>query len=103
MLIAIVVLGGATGSGASKLTREGHASRTLTVCAANRQMLNLNKFVFLVRIPWFVYLRVRIPWVRIPLVRIPLGGIPKQQYVAVGFSGDSSGSGHYNSSQVKTG
>ena len=78
MLIAIVVLGGATGSGASELTREGHASRTPTVCATNRQMLNSNKSVFLVRIPWFVYLRVRIPWVRIPLVRIPLGGIPNR-------------------------
>ena len=77
MLIAIVVLGGATGSGAS--TRKGHAGRTPIVCAAKRQIFILNKIVFLVRIPWFVYLRVRIPWVRIPLVRIPLGGIPEQR------------------------
>ena len=72
-----MVLGGATGSGAS--TGKGHAGRTPTVCAAKRQMINLNKIVFLVRIPWFVYLRVRIPWVRIPLVRIPLGGIPSKR------------------------
>ena len=46
VLIAIVVLGDATESGAS--TRKGHAGKTPTVCATKRQMLNLNKFVFLV-------------------------------------------------------
>ena len=76
VLIAIVVLGGATGSGAS--TRKGHAGRTPIACATKRQIFVLNKIVFLVRIPWFVYLWVRIPLVRIPLVRIPLGGIPKK-------------------------